>query len=361
MLHVNFKVGSAALIAVVASVLATSYRRLSTSKESAVPPPAASQVEVVRLAPAGDPHAGIECSALDWVHFTYQVSNDTQAPITGLKLGTECACERVGEPPATIPPGEIAPISFRLRAPRVGMLQRTIPLVADGASQPLAMLEVALRVNFTPPSLVSPMQDLNLTFIHGDGAPREIVLEAIEARERSPWITSLVFEPSKGVQVDSPEVDELPEADPTLTRRRYHFPVVNLSLPIARQLSAVWVRTNSGLPSMQEPLSVWIDVVDPVSVVPNPLVINHSKGSVSLPRRVCVVDRTGAEIAATPAEFDQNLLHIERAGAPGGSTAAFDIVPSETADSATETRVVFNVRDNETRELVVRFEPSERP
>lgn len=347
-------------VALAASVLAIVPRvrvpTLTGSVQRRLPHDA---IEVIRLTPAGEPTDAIKCDALERVEFTYQVLNHGETPITGLRLGTQCACEQVGDPPEKILPGESATISFRLRAPRAGIIQRRVPLLADGVSEPLVVFDASLRVNFYPPELLSPTEGLRVTFIKGDDSPRECVFETIEVKE-SPFCISGLGLVSAGIQVLPSRTEELPEADPALTRRRYHFPLVNQSLPLGRHIASGTLHIGPQI-QMSKPLAISADVVDPVTVVPNPVVIKHAPGSAPPSRRVCVINRTGKRVTAEPIEYDQELMRIDPAGANIASIAAFGLVPLQMPDSAVETKVVFSIGNGETRELAVRFEPSERP
>lgn len=352
-------VSAVALFPVVALLFLVGQR--SPRTVPAERPSLGAAIQATRLSPPGDPAGEIDCTSLEWIHFTYQVSNRGQVPVAGLKVGTKCACEEVDAPPDAIPPGEAGSITFRLRAPRVGRVQRTVPLLADGTSEPLALLDVALHVRFEPPALISTTDGLNLTFIKGNSSAHEVVLEAIEARHANPWIRELLFEPSEGIETGAAQVESLPEPDPDLTRRRYHFAIANRSLPVGRRMAIGNLRTAENMPAVKDPLLLSIEIVDPVAVVPDRLVIKYVRGSAPSPRRVCVIDRTGGCAFATPAEYDRRLLRVEPRGKSGGATVAFDVAPVQLPDSALETQVVFNIGSGETRELLVRFEPSERP
>lgn len=362
MLYRKFTVCAVLFIASLASVLVIGQRdrragSTNSDQQLSIHPP----IETVRLNPPGDAGAEIECSTLGWVDFTYQIFNRGQVPITGLKIGTKCACEEVGNPPDNIPPGESASISFRLRAPPWGKMERKIPLLIDGASAPLVLLDAVLRVKFEPPALILPPDSLSLTFVEGSTSARELVLEAIEAKREKRWISGLDLDPSDGIEVQAVVVEELLEADPSLTRRRYRFLTVNRSLPVGRRMAMATVRTSDDFPPAQDSITVWIEVADPVAIVPNPLVIRYSPGAAPPPSRVCVVNRTGARAIAGAVEYDHDLLQVAAVGKQTGSTAAFDVVTLKPPEPDLETRLVFDIGDSNTRELAIRFEPSERP
>lgn len=168
------------------SVILVQRGRETKDAESAHP-----MLGVNRVNPPGELGEETECSSFAPVDFQYRIVNRSQQPISGLKFGTSCACEVLENPPAELLPGASALVGIRLRAPYAGRLHRKIPITIDGSSEPLLMLEVALRVKFEPPSLIPPPQELTLSFVKGDGSSRELVLETIEHKQGEPWLTGL--------------------------------------------------------------------------------------------------------------------------------------------------------------------------
>jgi len=316
----------------------------------------ASWLEVARVSPPGEPDAEIECERLDQVDFTYEVMNRGKVPLKGLKIGTKCSCEENGSPPAEVLPGEKASIGFRLRAPRVGLLQRKIPLLVDGSNEPVALLAVALRVKFDPPELFPPPNGLGVTFVKGSESTQEFVLEATEASREPPWIRGLDLDPSDGIEILAPRIDDFAEADPTLIRRRYHFPVANRSLPVGQHMAMTIVRTRDGLPFIRKSPMLRIVVVDSVAIVPNPVVFKCADGSRPQARRIRVVNRIGNQAKVTLANYDHDLLQVT-AAPQAGEMAAFDIVPIAAPASERESHVEFAVGDSGSQTLVVRVEP----
>lgn len=345
---------SASLVATVRRAPRTTSAILLEQKSSSP------DIEATRVKPAGEPAADIECESFAAVDFTYQVSNRGAVPITGMKLGTRCGCEDVGTPPREILPGQSAPISFRLHAPYVGRLQRNVPLVVDGASEPLAVFDVSLHVKFEPPKLVPPPAGLSITFMHGDSSTRELLLDAIEAKRHNAWVRGIEFGSADGIQVERCQVEDLPEADPSLMRRRYRFSLVNRSLLIGPHSAMATIQTAKGFPRVPEPLLVRIDVADPVAIVPNPLIIKCAAGAPLVPRRVRIINRAGNNAAVTVGDYDHELVRVVATDAAAVSMAAFDVLPAVTPESQVDAKVVFNIGGGQARELLVRLEPSEQ-
>jgi hypothetical protein len=361
MRHIRF--AAAVLVSVTALLVVfvvARHRSASSFGDSSPRVSAAAAVEVVRLSPAGDANNEVDCQSLAFVEFRYQVYNRSDIPIKGLKLGTKCGCEEAGTMPEQVLPGESAPISFRLRGPPFGKMQKMVPLLVEGTLEPAAVIEVSMKVQFEPPKLLPPPNGLSITFVKGDDAPRELVLEAIEAKEEERWIRGLELDAGDSIAVLPCEVEELPEADPDLTRRRYRFGLVNRSLPLGPNRAMATVRTRDNAPAVKEPLVIGIHVADMVAIAPNPLVIRYSRGSPPPARRVCVIDRRGNQAVTTPSKYDHDLLRVDAAGGQAGSTAVFDVFPLETPQSVLETQVVFNLGENVTRTLTVQFKPGKR-
>lgn len=324
-------------------------------------PAAPLALEAVRVSPPSETGDDVECSSFAEVDFTYRIVNHGQRPIAGLKLGTTCACEAIGSPPAEIAPGESGLVSFRLRAPYVGRLQRQIPLLVEGSQEPLLVLDAALRVKFDPPALIPTSQDLTLSFVQGDDSPRELVLETIESKPSEPWITGLEWNPSDRIDIRAPRVEDLIEPDPGLTRRRYRFPLANRSLDVGQHSVSVTVRTRQDDAKPPPAFSLKVAVVDTVAIVPNPLVIKFQPGSQPDARQVHVVDRTSGQTSIRGIKCDENVLQVRATAQQRGSAQAFEVIPVRTSETPFETPVVFDIGNGQTRELLVRFEPSKSP
>lgn len=316
-------------------------------------------IEAVRLEPPGDPTVETECASLAWVDFTYRVSNRGNVPIDGLTLGAKCACEEIGEPTETILPGDSGLIRFRLRGPYVGRLEKNVTLIMDGRADPIAVFHVSLRVSFEPPKLVPLSDSFSLSYIAGDRSPRELLFEAIEAKRAQPWICGLKLNLDDELDVQPHETETLPEPDPDLVRRRYHFPIANRSLPHGARMVTAAIQTRPGSATVRDSIAIWVNVLDRIAIVPNPLVIKCGAESPPSSGRVRVVVRTGDKAPIVPHRYERDRLRIEAVGQQAGSTAVFDVVPINAGNSAGETRVVFNIGDTESNDLVVRLEPSE--
>lgn len=330
-------------------------------REPTNPNRTAASVRFARVSPSSDPNGEIECESLTFVDFTYEVFNRGPAPITELKIGTKCACEEIGAPPANILPGEKGTIRFRLRAPRGGLLRRQIPLVVEGATEPVALLDVALRVKFNPPQFLAPPHDVALTFIQGSHLGQEIVFDALEAKSDVAWIRAIDLHPPDGIQVLPVQVEDIAEPDPTLTHRRYLFRVLNRSLAVGEYTATATLQTESWLPPIEQSSTVFINVVDSVVIAPNPLVFKYPAGSQPPSRRVKILSRAGTTTMATAVKYDHDLVQVAEAQ-QARTMVEFDVVPKTPSTSARETQVQFDLHSGDigrrAETLTIRFEPS---
>lgn len=156
-------------------------------------------------------------------------------------------------------------------------------------------------------------------------------------------------------------MEEIAEQDPELIRRRYHFPLTNRTLDVGQHSATVTVRTRDDVPSAAPIVSLRVAVVDSVAIVPNPLVIKFTPGVQVRPGRVYVINRTNTARAATPIEYDEDVLLVRSSNQQGGSSQPFEIVPLGNSPSRVDSPVIFNVGNGESRELLVRFEESTAP
>lgn len=342
---------STLLLLVALLLLLAQHEGRTDSADSALP-----QLEVVRLRPAGEPGSDIECASFAHVDFTYKIVNRGSRPISGLKLGLSCGCEALGTPPTTIPPGESARVSFRLQAPRAGVLRRQIPLLAEGSSEPLLALKPVLRVKFHPPELLGTPAELILTYIKGDDSPRELTFEAIERKQNEHWIRGLKLTPDKILEVVSLQVDELPEADPALARRRYRFEVANRSAKVGQRFDRAALRMRPDTATRPDPARLVVKVLDSVAIVPNPLLIRSTRAIDPRPRRVQLVYRTG-QGSASVVQCDERLLRVQPLGDTAGRVMTFGVGLTTARRDAFQTHVVFGLGNGDTRDLTVRFEP----
>ena len=314
-------------------------------------------VESILVSPQSETGGEIMCERLALVAFTYEIRNRSEQEISGLKLGLGCGCEALGSLPDEIPPGESARVNFRLRAPIAGVLRREIPLLVEGRRDPLLVLKPVLRVKFDPPGFLRSLVDLNVTNISDDTSPRQFEFDTIEAKGSDPWIRRLDVNPSGMLEVVSLEAEELPFDDPLLMRRHYRFQLVQQSLKVGEYRVNVILQTRPGSPPVPKPVNVAVNILDTVEIIPNPLVFRYKPGQQLEPKRVQVIYRTGRKRASI-ASYDEDLLRVAVVGEEAGRASVFDVTPLA-LQAPSESQVVFNVGNNQTRTLAVRFETSQ--
>ena len=317
-------------------------------------------LEVELLSPGTNPNEEVECPAYTAVEFIYRIHNTGAYAISGLKLAHTCSCQSNGELPDLIAPGGSALVAFKITSPPAGRIQRRIPLLCDQQTTPLLVLNASLRVRFDPPALLPRSGNLHLTFVNGDATKREIVLETIEAKKDQPWICGLEIYPQDVIEVQPLHVEELPEADPSLTHRRYHFPVINHTIGCGGHTATVRVLTGEGLPTVAASMKLFVEVIDSVTIVPNPLVIRFPVVDPTFSYKFTVIRRAGGDLSVKLA-YDHDLLDVKEAEPTTKSIATFKILPNTKSSTPAETEVVFNFGEDGTRAVKVKFESLRSP
>jgi len=344
------------LIACAAGVALALWRSLNRPASSG---PGKHSLVAVRLTPKDGPNGFVECESFAQVEFTYQIQNRGKSAVSGLKLGSRCASEVIGDVPSQIPPGASVPMTFRVRAPFAGVVSRQVPLVVEGETEPVVTLDARLRVKLDPPVLLPGGKEFHLTFLAGAAAPHKLTLMAIERRGRRPWIEGLDLSPNGALSVASLRIDEWPEADPDLVRRDYHFELECRFSEIRSRIVLATVRTTAEGPRSNTVLRLTAEVVDSVAIVPNPVVIRFHKTTTPQPRRVHIIDRAGDRTASV-AEHDARLLEVTEVTGRQGGASVFDITPVADVESPRHTQVAFQLSDGEIRMVSVHLEPAAR-
>ncbi|HUG17336.1 MAG TPA: hypothetical protein VMM56_00060 [Planctomycetaceae bacterium] len=311
-------------------------------------------VEVQRVSPTGDIDAEIECDSLAHVEFSYELLNRSSKPISNLKLGLSCGCESIGTLPTQIDPGESASVRFRLRAPQVGKLSRQIPVMADGYSDAILVLNPVLYVRFVSPVLLGASQGLNLTFFKGDDSPRELQLETIERKKSKSWITGLNFSPPLELEIISARMEELPETDPNYSRRRYFFKLVNHSADIGENHVNVTLKTRDDSSEAVDPLPLNVTVFDSVAIIPNPIVFRTDSNSKQLSKRVQVIHRN-KYARSSVLKFDPSLILVQPEENDNNAIQTFSVETVNDTLQPYESEVIFDVGNGESRSLLVRY------
>ena len=317
-------------------------------------------LEVELLSPGTDPNEEVECPAYTAVEFVYRIHNTGAGSISGLKLAQTCSCQSNGDLPDLIAPGRNALVTFKITSPPAGRIQRQIPLLCDQQRSPLLVLNASLHVRFNAPALLPQSDNFNLVFVHGEGSRREIVLDTIEVKKDQPWVCGLDIHPQDVIEVQAMHVEELPEGDASLTHRRYHFPVINHTTGCGRHSATVHVRTGAGLPTITDAMKLVVEVIDSVTIIPNPLVIRVPVVDSTLQHKLTVIRRAGNELKVELV-YNHDLLNVKNAEPTTNSIATFEISPIAEFRAPAETEIVFDFGEDGTRSVKVQFEPLRSP
>jgi len=338
-------------LALVASVLLL-WLRQSDRAEATIHRESGS-LSVKRLSPGPEAGDEIESDSAAMVKFCYQLKNTSHDKIDGLKLDLSCGCEATAPVPTEISPDGTATVCFQLRAARFGTVQRVVHLLASGSPQPVATFPVTLRVPFQPPMLLQEGEPVELRFVATDSTPRELVFNTIEVRDSQPWLEGLSIAPNDLAEVQSVTVDELREPDPTLVRRGYRFRMEARALAIGRHSGTLRFKAREADKPAPEPVYFAVDVLDRVSIVPNPLVIRIAPDGAAKPARAVAVFRN-SEGTAQLQQYDDSLLEIRPASRNTGRAISFTVAPiAQGLVDDRDTSVIVDVGNGETRQLQV--------
>jgi hypothetical protein len=319
-----------------------------------VAPPRA-RIVLTRVTPP--PEAGDEIASEPetFANFEYDVRNNGDAPIRGLKPALSCGCEVLQSAPQALAPGSTARVAFRLRAPPRGRLQRRVEVVADGEPWPMTVLDIALRVKFDPPALVTGADTPRVIFVDGENATRPLAFDTAEKKGTPRWITGLRVDPPGCVRVVSLHVDDVPEPDPSIVGRKYRFELARAAIGVGCHGAKTVLQTRLGAGKSPPPSPLQVEVLDRVVILPNPLRL-LTAGHHPASGRVIVVQRAGAD-RVEAAQFDRQQIDVRRVPGETARCAAFDVAARPGAKAGSQAKVLFRVGGRESRELVVRFEP----
>ena len=308
---------------------------------------------ITRIQPAAELGDEITVHPHEIVEFRYELFNGTKDAIRGLKLGLACGCQATLPIPEEIPPGGAGTVGFRIQAANAGIMRRGVELHVAG--ELLTTLNVGLRAEFDPPAIVSPLDALRVTFVQRDDVSREVAIETIERRGTPPWIESLAVTPTGLLAVSAPVVDEAPGVDPELIARVYRFRLSCGTLAVGSHRGTLEARKHGGNDASNERIPLWIEVLDRVTVIPNPARVVAS-GTDKKATRVIVIRPVG-QGTVEAASWDRELLSVRDLGAKGKQVAEFELAPRRIPIASRETKVVFRIDGKETRELTVRIDP----
>lgn len=105
-----------------------------------------------------------------------------------------------------------------------------------------------------------------------------------------------------------------------------------------------------------KPIPLWIEVLDRISVVPNPVRVAARREDAK-PSKVFVVQRLGA-VSVKPLKWDTELLDIRQVGGnENPQMIALELTGKRAEREPLQTSVVLQFGDKETREVSVQIVP----
>lgn len=303
------------------------------------------RLQIRRVEPPGEVDDLIQCESNEKILLTYELINRSNTAIVGLKPSAACSCELNGSVPKHIPPNGSARLSIRVRTPLAGIVRREMPITFEGSADQTAKLVANLHVKFNPPALLTPPTDRQLTFIEDEFSASEVVLDSLEARENPRWIVGIQFDPPSSLKLQSERIEEFPESDPKLIRRRYRFTVANHSLKLGRHVVSALLNCDSTLSPAPPPVPLHVVIMDSLAIIPNPLVIRGGQDGV-LGQQVRIISRGRLELTPIAVNFNRELLNVSPTDHQG-KAATFEVLQVGAPGKLSETEVAFNVGDRE--------------
>lgn len=149
---------------------------------------------------------------------------------------------------------------------------------------------------------------------------------------------------------------DLPEADPNLVFRRYHFPIAHQSLDAGRHATTIHLLTTEGKPTIAAPITVIIEILDAVTVIPASIVFMPGSDTKMRPRRITVLCRGKGSLNVNPV-FDRDIVEVNAVLPTADSVATFEISPVADSSRHADTKVLFELGEFGARVLEVGFKP----
>jgi hypothetical protein len=329
-------------------------------------------LNAVRIKPEGAQDDPVAADPGEQVDFVYRLENRTERAVEGLKVEQPSCCfQIVRDLPVRLPAGGAAEFGFRVRSPIAGMSEKRVPVFTSVRGAPAAVvLRVAVRANAKAPRLIDVPEDVRLSAIRGDPIEAIVKIRTVEARNATPFVSGLEVqgELADAVGIGKPEQTGENTIENLAVLVCYSFKLsVGETQSLPRTASGyLKVRTTSLDGQDDRLIPLYATLLDPVTVVPEEVVLAGPSPSSSETKRVIVVNRRPEQDDVIEVKsFDDTVLEVRPVGAAASDRATFEVGPASGARTiaARESLVVFKVGTKEVS-LTVRFAapaPSEGP
>jgi hypothetical protein len=258
-------------------------------------------------------------------------------------------------------PGESAIISFSVRVPDAGTRKDQLPLLAADFESPLVVLAPLVRASVLPPRVVYLPDHLSIHVFQSQESRNSVQVTTVERREAKNAIDSLVLEPARLGLARLKNVDEQESLDPDIVRRNYTFsisPTAKLDTGTFHGLGKLIPITGVQLHGRMT-FPVTVGVLTAVSVLPAELVFPPPTETTASSRKVSVVTRGMEHVEVTVADFDSDLIEVEKVNG-GRQISVFRVEQKKPTSGPLVSQIVFTIIDGDqskhTIELPITFQ-----
>ena len=280
------------------------------------------------------------------VEFVYELRNTSENPIVGLKAKFFCPCSETRPLPTEIPPGKTVQFAFRMRAPLVGIRRSQLALYTVDPSQPLIVLQPAIRANVVPPKITHVPSFVRLHGVKGESSRIDVLINTVERAGSGQFVRRLIIHPRDFVSARLVNVRERKGYDPSVVVRTYQFELLATNrFAETRALNGtITVETQRRTSSQMHKIPVQIRVLEPVALVPDRLDFRISSDAPLPKRRVTIVSRTGSSIGPIVVKhYDETLLEVKTVNQRAARIELFEVTVKRSTPAGTETAIVFQV------------------
>ena len=305
-----------------------------------------SSVDVVSIVPLATANSqGV--SPMQEVELRYSIRNLSPQSLDGLQLELSCGCQIRRALPASLAPDESAEFAFVMRAPELGVLQRTISVRASGHEQPVGTIPVSLEVPANAPRLLRLSPSIVIDWVRGAAPTAMVQFEAIEVTASAPWLTTLEVEGADGLTVADWTHSDRVGSDRSVCLRVYRGVLSWTSMPQGGRTAQLRLKRSTSTVEDEPTVPLSIRALDRLAAFPATIRFMADGGRAdSGSAVVTLVDRLHGR-TLTPREYDAERLSVKPLDTSRQNS--FVVSPRGDAQPATEEiRVAFATEDGET-------------
>lgn len=267
------------------------------------------QMKVTQLEPKEMSQGYIVGSPNTRVRFVYELHNDSPRSVENLSAQLFCKYSLSKPFPKRLEPAEAVSVEFLVPVPGVGVRHEKLIVRGGPRSLPVAELPASVRSNVRPPLATAvPREILFTQVIDGEDIPvvhRTLVVTSIEVQGENPLFDHLIPDRPECFSARLTKQDEHKDPDPRFVRRVYNFTISSIpsgireffySEPATRKTRALLVPLRFRGEAMAKlthgEIVIRMDLFDPVSLLPNPVVLRRASAGDVAEGKVIIYNRT---------------------------------------------------------------------